>query len=316
MKPAFFICFILIALLSACTDNNSAKDLAPEITTSEKAAGGIYTSINTLSNAYDMPAAYLSDEQRKQYHLGRRLFQHPQFNCQQCHYNNGRSTANAQGLFNKQLQSPKSWVWRYQSFIYPDGQKLRLRTPLKPHTYQLAPKLYGLSLLAKASNTAEPDFHPQLQTKLSQANLTAIRLYSFASAVPSPRAVESASFKQGRELFYRLQCQSCHQPSHKIRMAAISDKEVEIWPYSDLQRHDLGPELANAEQSLWPTAALWGLGFTNKVNSQAGLLHDGRARTYEEAILWHGGEAKASRQAFVELDKAQRRQLLDFLHLL
>ena len=68
-----------------------------------------------------------------------------------------------------------------------------------------------------------------------------------------------------------------------------------------------------ASGSEWRTSPLWGLGLTKKVNSKAGFLHDGRASTISEAILWHGGEAQAIRHQFIKLGTAQREQLLTFL---
>jgi CxxC motif-containing protein (DUF1111 family) len=86
-----------------------------------------------------------------------------------------------------------------------------------------------------------------------------------------------------------------------------------VLAYSDLLLHDLGQELADglaaesASAAEWRTAPLWGLGRAGR------LLHDGRAATVEAAILWHDGEAQAARQAFLALDEADKRQLLDFL---
>tara|TARA_Y100001980_G_C14155150_1_gene36264 strand:- start:143 stop:397 length:255 start_codon:yes stop_codon:yes gene_type:complete len=63
----------------------------------------------------------------------------------------------------------------------------------------------------------------------------------------------------------------------------------------------------------WKTRALWGIGLTKVINPRAGFLHDGRARTLEEAILWHGGESKLSRELFTKLSKSQRDSLISFL---
>jgi len=38
-----------------------------------------------------------------------------------------------------------------------------------------------------------------------------------------------------------------------------------------------------------------------------------RARNLEEAILWHGGEALAARDAFAILAKSERQALIAFL---
>jgi CxxC motif-containing protein (DUF1111 family) len=92
-----------------------------------------------------------------------------------------------------------------------------------------------------------------------------------------------------------------------------------IWPYSDLLLHDLGDGLADgrpdfeADGREWRTPPLWGLGLLEAVSGHELLLHDGRARGFAEAILWHGGEAEASREAFRAMDADQRDALLAFL---
>jgi CxxC motif-containing protein (DUF1111 family) len=92
-----------------------------------------------------------------------------------------------------------------------------------------------------------------------------------------------------------------------------------IYPFTDLLLHDMGPGLADgrpdglATASEWRTPPLWGIGLTETVNGHLNFLHDGRARSLEEAILWHGGEAAAARDTFAALDSAQRAQLLAFL---
>src|SRR4029453_478365 len=94
-----------------------------------------------------------------------------------------------------------------------------------------------------------------------------------------------------------------------------------IKPYTDLLLHDMGPDLADgltegqATGSMWRTPALWGIGYTGTVAGseiQVGFLHDSRARTLTEAIMWHGGEGTASRQRFEQLSKADREALLAF----
>jgi CxxC motif-containing protein (DUF1111 family) len=83
--------------------------------------------------------------------------------------------------------------------------------------------------------------------------------------------------------------------------------------------HDMGPELADgrpdseASGSEWRTAPLWGLGLLEAVNRQVRMLHDGRARSFEEAFLWHGGEAASSRERFKKLERAEREALIAFL---
>ena len=89
--------------------------------------------------------------------------------------------------------------------------------------------------------------------------------------------------------------------------------------YSDLLLHDMGEGLADgrpdflADGNEWRTRPLWGIGLTQTVNPQAGFLHDGRAATLEEAILWHGGEAQQSTDDFMALSQDERNQVIVFL---
>jgi CxxC motif-containing protein (DUF1111 family) len=126
---------------------------------------------------------------------------------------------------------------------------------------------------------------------------------------------------QGRTLFYQVGCQQCHQPSfttgESIQNAHLSEQI--IWPYSDFLLHDMGLGLADgrpdflATGSEWRTPPLWGVGLQKQVNGNGGLLHDGRARTIEEAILWHGGEAVLVKNSFIHLSTAERNQLIEFV---
>jgi CxxC motif-containing protein (DUF1111 family) len=92
-----------------------------------------------------------------------------------------------------------------------------------------------------------------------------------------------------------------------------------IHPYTDLLLHDMGAGLADnlgegpASGSEWRTAPLWNIGFTAEVSGGEAYLHDGRARSIEEAILWHGGEAEASKQAFIGMSAADRAALVRFI---
>ncbi|MGG2477550.1 di-heme oxidoredictase family protein, partial [Rhizobium sp. BR5] len=92
-----------------------------------------------------------------------------------------------------------------------------------------------------------------------------------------------------------------------------------IWPYSDFLLHDMGEALADGQQvgeasgREWRTQPLWGIGLTQSVNGNGFYLHDGRARSLTEAILWHGGEGESARDAFAALQKSDRQALLAFL---
>lgn len=144
--------------------------------------------------------------------------------------------------------------------------------------------------------------------------------YNRTLAVPGRRDLESNAVTQGAEVFLDVGCASCHTPRHETGddpVPALSNQV--IFPYTDLLLHDMGPDLGDdrpdgeASGREWRTAPLWGLGLNEVVNGHEFFLHDGRARSVEEAILWHGGEAEAAREQFKTLDREQRDQLLDFL---
>jgi CxxC motif-containing protein (DUF1111 family) len=123
-------------------------------------------------------------------------------------------------------------------------------------------------------------------------------------------------------LFQSLGCESCHRSSYKtVSDDALLDDLI-IHPFSDLLLHDMGEGLAdnrpsnNASGSEWRTPPLWGIGHTQLLNKQrlVGYLHDGRARTLQEAILWHGGEAEKAQNGYRELSATDREALLSFLN--
>jgi CxxC motif-containing protein (DUF1111 family) len=132
----------------------------------------------------------------------------------------------------------------------------------------------------------------------------------------------SKSNLAGRKLFYQIECSACHNPSF---ITSISEEnthlgEQTIWPYSDFLLHDMGPKLSDnrpdflASGSEWRTPPLWGIGVMEEVSGSTSLLHDGRANTIEEAILWHGGEAEKVTQSFINLSKEERQQLILFVN--
>ncbi|MGY2461271.1 di-heme oxidoreductase family protein [Vreelandella sulfidaeris] len=148
-----------------------------------------------------------------------------------------------------------------------------------------------------------------------------VTFYASSLAVPMRRNMSDPGVKRGAERFNALGCASCHTPrQHTAEDAprpALAGQE--IWPYSDLLLHDLGEALADhrsefkADGREWRTPPLWGIGLAQTVNPRAGFLHDGRARTLEEAILWHGGEAESATQGYRALPADQRAELIRFL---
>jgi CxxC motif-containing protein (DUF1111 family) len=156
--------------------------------------------------------------------------------------------------------------------------------------------------------------------EISQSFFDRLVLYSQSLAVPAQRNADDPAIKRGFALFREAGCDGCHTPTLRTgehELAALAHQTIH--PFTDLLLHDMGPELADgrpdflADGSEWRTAPLWGIGLIETVNGHDRLLHDGRARGLAEAILWHGGEAEASREAFRTMPKQEREALLAFL---
>lgn len=140
-------------------------------------------------------------------------------------------------------------------------------------------------------------------------------------AVPARTLLDDPQVKRGEKLFAQANCTACHiselrTGEHKVQVLANQT----IHPYTDLLLHDMGKELADnrpdfkASGTEWRTSPLWGIGLTQTVLPYAGYLHDGRARTLEEAILWHGGEAQVSEETFKNMPQNDRAALVRFLN--
>lgn len=171
---------------------------------------------------------------------------------------------------------------------------------------------------AQADCQAAPaDGTPEIDAR----RLAQVVFYSQTLAVPSRRHVDDPAVVRGEALFHAGQCASCHVPSHSTGPHPDIPQFAgqQIWPYTDLLVHDMGEGLADgrpdfdADGRQWRTPPLWGLGLLQTVNGHSYLLHDGRARGFAEAILWHGGEAEPSREFFRQLPRADRAALIRFL---
>lgn len=145
--------------------------------------------------------------------------------------------------------------------------------------------------------------------------------YARNLAVPRRREVDDQRVLAGKRLFYESRCVACHVPKYVTRRDALRPEHSFqlIWPYTDLLLHDMGEGLADhrpegvAGGRDWRTPPLWGIGHTATVNPGATYLHDGRARTLLEAVLWHGGEAQAARDRVVGMTPSERADLVRFL---
>jgi CxxC motif-containing protein (DUF1111 family) len=158
-------------------------------------------------------------------------------------------------------------------------------------------------------------------TNASESELRTLVGYLRALAVPAHRRSPEPTVREGETLFVEIGCADCHRPR-------LTTGVVPGWPelsnqaigaYTDLLLHDMGADLADdigeAEASgrEWRTPPLWGLGLVQTVGGQVGLLHDGRAASAEEAILWHDGEAARARGRFLTMPRPKREALIAFL---
>ncbi len=138
---------------------------------------------------------------------------------------------------------------------------------------------------------------------------------------PPRRNQNNAEVQAGEALFSNLKCAECHKPqwtTPNSDIAGLSNKT--FYPYTDLLLHDMGSGLddgyteGQALTSEWRTPPLWGIGLAKK--SQGGqyfLMHDGRARSIEQAILMHGGEATGSKNAYQQLTTGEKQKLIKFI---
>ena len=165
---------------------------------------------------------------------------------------------------------------------------------------------------ASATNTAEA----------SAALFELLNFYTRNLGVPARRDVGDAQVLEGKRLFYEANCTGCHRPKFVTRRDSIGEEQSFqlIWPYSDLLLHDMGEGLADnrpegeASGREWRTPPLWGIGLTETVSGHTFFLHDGRARSLLEAVLWHGGEAEAAKERVVAMTREERAALLAFLN--
>ncbi|WP_179379357.1 di-heme oxidoreductase family protein [Jannaschia marina] len=191
-----------------------------------------------------------------------------------------------------------------------------IATPLRPDPA-------GDCTDAQVACRAAPDGRDAEQGgfEVSRQSLDLVTFYSANLAVPKRARVSDPEVLRGKALFHDARCSACHVP--KFVTHRLTDRPEDsfqlIWPYSDFLLHDMGSGLADglpagqASGSEWRTPPLWGLGLTEQVAGQRQFLHDGRARTLTEAILWHGGEGQGARDRFAAFPPADRAALIAFL---
>lgn len=237
----------------------------------------------------------------------------------------------AEGVFGK-----PNWVFDIQKQMRGDAYPISLgRFGLKANTpsvfHQSLGALNGDMGVTNFAFPVESIFGTDLYNSLglgtemnaveaAQSVAEDLVFYSETLAVPMRRNVGDPTVIRGAEVFHQVSCTSCHQPSfvtgpsHNANFA-----NQKIYPFTDMLLHDMGDGLADGRQDFeasgrqWKTRPLWGLGHTQTINPRAGFLHDGRARTLEEAILWHDGEARYSKTKFINLSVTDRESLIKFL---
>ena len=168
---------------------------------------------------------------------------------------------------------------------------------------------------------------------VSTEDMENVDLYMQSLGVPARRNVNNPEVKLGERMFYEAKCHLCHVTTLHTRprgSVLLNGTQLPwlgnqtIHPYSDFLLHDMGSEIMGvglndnyvsglARGNEWRTTPLWGIGLQEKVNGHTCFLHDGRARNFVEAIMWHGGEGEASRNIFRAMTKERRDALVKFL---
>jgi CxxC motif-containing protein (DUF1111 family) len=223
-----------------------------------------------------------------------------------------------------------NWI-TLPSFIDPNPNTI---TQNGKYIHRFGKKAAAHNLLHQTVNAYNQDigitstFQPKdvysglnIDPEISDLTIHNVVFYLQTLKAPIQRNQNDVAVMQGKNLFIQTGCESCHKQTLKTgfsTVAALSNKTFH--PYTDLLLHDMGPSLddgyteGNAKTSEWRTPPLWGLGLSP--NSQGGqyfLLHDGRAKSIEEAIQFHGGEAQQSKERFQQLSVQDKNNLIKFL---
>jgi CxxC motif-containing protein (DUF1111 family) len=183
-------------------------------------------------------------------------------------------------------------------------------------TSRLAPR-QNCPMVQAACGAVVQDAEPEMSDSFLDRLVAYVRLL----AVPAARDLDTPLVRRGEGAFRSFGCAACHVPTLTTAadapLAAVAGQRFH--PFTDLLVHDMGEGLADhrpdgsASGTEWRTPPLWGLGLLERVNGHMRLLHDGRARGLAEAILWHGGEGEAAKEAFRRAPAAERQALIAFL---
>ncbi|CAM3596679.1 thiol oxidoreductase [Psychrobacter glaciei] len=254
---------------------------------------------------------------------------------------NNNSTSDISGKFNWVMdpQTGKHALGRFgwkagQTKLITQNQSafnedMGLTSNIRPHESCMPSQTACIN----ATTGADEQGNGKLPVEVNDEIAKFVEFYTRNLAVPHRRNANDKLVLAGKKRFYDMGCQSCHTPRYQL--PKTDDDHLEqhgqvIYPYTDLLLHDMGDALADrtiagklpakdaqveflANSYEWRTPALWGIGLAQTVDPQATFLHDGRARTLMEAVLWHGGEAENQRQKVLKLDKQGRAELNAFL---
>lgn len=216
------------------------------------------------------------------------------------------------GRFGLKAGQPSVWEQSAGAFHGDIG----ISTTLHPTGYGDCTDAQIACRMAPDGNTLVHD-----NAEIGDAGLELVSFYASNLGVPARRDVEGQEVLRGKQVFYDSGCIACHTPkfvTHRLDDQPEQSFQL-IWPYSDMLLHDMGEGLADnrpearANGREWRTPPLWGIGLTKQVSGHTYFLHDGRARSLLEAILWHGGEAEAAKEKIVTMPKPDRENLIRFL---
>ena len=205
---------------------------------------------------------------------------------------------------------------------------------MRPASAQVMPPQAMLDALgANCDRAAEVTYQSQIlaapngntpvhdDAEIGDVGLELVSFYPSNLGVPARRDITDPEVLRGKQVFYDTGCIACHTPKHVThRLDGQPEQSFQlIWPYTDLLLHDMGPGLADnrpearATGQEWRTPPLWGIGLTETVSGHTYFLHDGRARSLLEAVLWHGGEAAPHKQSVIDMPPPDRAALIRFL---
>lgn len=234
--------------------------------------------------------------------------------------------ADENDLNNDGISGKANWVWDAQKqnvalgrFGWKAGQPNIIQQSAGAYNEDMGITSF---IFPQESTVGQPQNSLSINKKeISDSVLFAVAYYIKTLSVPGRRNTDDVQVKQGKQLFKMANCNSCHisyfQTQSDMYYPEVSNQK--IFPYTDLLLHDMGEGLSDnrpefkAYGNEWRTAPLWGIGLSKTVNGHNNFLHDGRARNFTEAIMWHGGEAEESKNKFAKMNKAERNAIIKFL---